>query len=376
MSTMSHQAKPGTLVQFPVQKNHLKFTDVSLSHLKAPGYYYDQLLPGFGCRKGKKRLCFICVREGRRKKIGLWPSVSLQEARSRARDYLASLDPAAPLQPRITYLLAVDEYLRQHKGRPRTKQEYERLLKRFPFSAALSQIHASHILKQTDALQHVPTERLHLHTAYRAFFNWCVPRYLAKSPMENITAPLKPDSRSRVLSPDELRKVWHASTHLEDFGRIVKLCILTAQRRGELSKVGLTNIAGGLLTIPAHITKNRREHTIPLSSTAVQLFRELGGCHFNCSAKKRELDKLSGVSGYTIHDLRRTAASLMVAPPISAQAQLVERVLNHITGSGTQLQHTYQRYAYEPEIKDLFDRYHAHLQTILDGVRHTTASRL
>jgi hypothetical protein len=80
---------------------------------------------------------------------------------------------------------------------------------------------------------------------------------------------------------------------------------------------------------------------------------------------KDALDKASSVQGFVLHDLRRTAASLMAAPPVSAPPQMVERILNHVTGSRTALQHLYNRYRYDDaEIADVFTKYHA-----LSGLR-------
>jgi hypothetical protein len=72
MPTASPQAISGTSVQFPEQKRRLMFTDLTLTKLKGEGYFWDLHLPAFGVRKGKRRTCFIVVRDGRRKKIGLW----------------------------------------------------------------------------------------------------------------------------------------------------------------------------------------------------------------------------------------------------------------------------------------------------------------
>jgi hypothetical protein len=128
----------------------------------------------------------------------LWPAVSLQEARNHAREYLASLEPGAPAQRRVTYGSAVEEYLRQHQGRPRTIKEYERLLTRFPIDHAPHDIRLHHVLAKTDALEHVPTERLHLHTAYRAFFNWCVCSGAGKRPRYTARGTITPEPLAKL----------------------------------------------------------------------------------------------------------------------------------------------------------------------------------
>ena len=82
--TGSNQVSPASPVHFSVQNRDLRLTDLTLSKLKHPGYYWDVLLPAFGVRRGKRRVCFVVVRDGRRKKLGLWPVTTLQGARKKA----------------------------------------------------------------------------------------------------------------------------------------------------------------------------------------------------------------------------------------------------------------------------------------------------
>ena len=88
--------------------------------------------------------------------------------------------------------------------------------------------------------------------------------------------------------------------------------------------------------------------------------------NFNSARAKDALDKASGVLGYVLHDLHRTAASLTAAPPVSAPTHIVERILNHVTGSETALQNLYNRYRYDAEIAAVFTKYHAHLKNIFE----------
>ena len=82
---------------------------------------------------------------------------------------------------------------------------------------------------------------------------------------------------------------------------------------------------------------------------------------FNWSRAKAALDEASNTDGWVLHDLRRTGASIMAAAPISAPPHLIERVLNHVTGSGTALSHIYNRYRYENEMRQSLECYHDHL---------------
>lgn len=307
----------------------LKFTDLSLQNLKTEGYVWDTLLPAFGLRKGKRRVTFICVRDGRRKKIGLWPATTLSDARKKAREYLASIDPSAPLQPRITYLNAVEEYLRGHQGRLKTVREYERLLKRFPFDATLADIRIQHVLKKTDALEHVPTERLHLHTAYRAFFNWCMPRYLPASPMVGLKNPSKSNKRERVLSYEELKAIWTASKDLGRYGAILQTCILLGLRKGEASKIKPEWLKDGCLVIPASVAKNGREHSLPLGPKAISSVNSVIASQrgYNETSQKTRIDRLSFTANWVVHDARRSVSTHL--NDLGVDFRTVESLLNH-----------------------------------------------
>jgi integrase len=142
-----------------------------------------------------------------------------------------------------------------------------------------------------------PSEAEHLHRACKTVFRWCVRRrMLQHSPLEGLELPHKWKPRERVLSDDELRAVWIATGKVgKPFGDIVKLLIITGQRRTEIgslkadwcslppSKDGATTkfppvplAVGGeetkaTICLPKEITKNKRSHTFPLPVLCVEL---------------------------------------------------------------------------------------------------------
>src|SRR5262249_42510354 len=94
-----------------------------------------------------------------------------------------------------------------------------------------------------------------------SLFTWCLQRgYCRENPVIS-TQTFEGASRDRVLSADELRAVWNA-TGEDDFGRIVRLLILTGCRRQEIGSLRWSEIdlAKGTITIPAERCKNGREH--------------------------------------------------------------------------------------------------------------------
>jgi integrase len=236
-----------------------------------------------------------------------------------------------------------------------------------------------------------PTSRTQAIRTYTAFFNWCIRRhYLDTSPCARMVAG-QSTSRARVLSDQELQSIWRAcevgarpplGSQTDDlpslpqhFVTVVKLLILTGQRRGEISALRREYFSHNQQTIclPGELTKNGREHTFPVGHTCCLLLNTHSHQHsdflfpargktskpFNgWSKSKKALDKLSGVTGWTLHDLRRTfrtnLGKLGVAPYIA------ERLVNHVSAQ-TDMERVYDQYKYMPEMRDAFERNGRHI---------------
>src|SRR4051812_33900423 len=106
MSTHTEASQTMTFGARTVQK---ALSDVALQNLKEPGYYWDKL-PGFGVRRGKRRTTFICVRNGRRTTLGVYPHLTLADARRLATQALYAT-VSAPIRQSVE--LAADRYLNQ-----------------------------------------------------------------------------------------------------------------------------------------------------------------------------------------------------------------------------------------------------------------------
>jgi integrase len=120
-------------------------------------------------------------------------------------------------------------------------------------------------------------------------------------------------------------------------------------------------ISRDTITLPAEITKNKREHTFPFPEMARPLFCDLTYNGFG-KAKAR-LDAESGVTGWTLHDLRRTFASGLAARGVSIP--VIEKLLNHVSGSFSGVVGVYQRYDFMPEMRDAVGRWEAHLNSVV-----------
>jgi integrase len=187
-------------------------------------------------------------------------------------------------------------------------------------------------------------------------------------------------SRSRVLNPVELAAVWRACGD-DHHGRIVKLLIATACRRGEIGDMAWSEIdfEKEVFVIPITRAKNKPSaRSIPLLPMVAGiidgvprmasrdcLFGERGRGGFSGWHKaKAALDERSGVSNYVIHDIRRSVATHM-AEQCAIAPHVVELVLGHEFRSGTQ--GTYNRAPYEREIRDAYLRWHDYLRTLIEG---------
>ena len=195
------------------------------------------------------------------------------------------------------------------------------------------------------------------------FLKWLVAHdYLPSNPMVDLIPPRVPKSRDRVLSDDELARVWNATFLMPLWGPFFRLLILTAQRRNEVSGMDYREIevASATWTIPGSRTKNGKTHLVHLSLEAMAIINSkpqfIGRGVSGFSKAKAILDRYSGITNYRIHDFRRTAATGMAR--LGVDPGIVERVLNHYQGS------VYQRFEYQPQRRTALELWGTHLSTI------------
>ena len=214
----------------------------------------------------------------------------------------------------------------------------------------------------------------------RAAYHWAVKRgSLAVNPFANLPqAPLA--RRERVLTDEELRAVWRATGKPGPFNAIVRLLILTGQRRDEAGGVTWDELDADLSvwTIPAARAKNGAAHLVPLSHEAQALLRAAPrlegkslvfpgerGIFSGWSKSKDRLDQRSGVSDWTLHDLRRTAATGL--QKLGVRLEVTEAVLNHVAGSRAGIVGVYQRHHWADEKRAALVAWGAHVAAIVEG---------
>jgi integrase len=184
----------------------------------------------------------------------------------------------------------------------------------------------------------------------------------------------KERARDRILSDEELRAVWTTASDSEGlFGLFVQFLLLTACRRNEAAHMRWPEVADGLWTLPAARNKTKKELARPLSTAAQTVLAKIpraadsdlvffAGGHWlfnNLAALKRKLDKQSGVTGWRLHDLRRTARSLLSRAKVDADH--AERVLGHVIPG---VRGTYDRHEYKAEILQAYEK----LAALIEGI--------
>jgi integrase len=213
-----------------------------------------------------------------------------------------------------------------------------------------------------------------------ALFGWAVKRgALASNPFERV--PVVPTvRRDRVLSDDEVGRVWRATEGPGSFNAIARALLLTGQRREEVSGLtwGELDLALSVWTLPAARSKNGKPHVVPLSEEMQALLRaqrRLEGTDLvfpgdlrvfsGWSKSKARVDRRSGVYGWTLHDLRRTTATGM--SELGVAPHIVEAVLNHASGHKAGVAGVYNQARYASEKRRALDLWGAHVTAIIGG---------
>ncbi|WP_311274802.1 tyrosine-type recombinase/integrase [Methylobacterium sp. WCS2018Hpa-22] len=218
--------------------------------------------------------------------------------------------------------------------------------------------------------------------ALSAHFAWLIGTGAADmNPVVGVPKPAPEERRARILTEDEIKAVLGACRD-DDFGRIVRLLLLTGQRRDEVAGMAWAEIdlVGAVWKLPAERVKNGLPHDVPLSGAALGLltkaprlegrtlvFGQGEGGFQGFSRAKAAHDKRSGVTGWRLHDLRRTAATGM--NEIGVLPHVVEAVLNHISGHRAGVAGIYNRAIYATEKRIALDMWAAHLSAIERNAR-------
>jgi integrase len=359
----------------------IRLTDLSVKALPVPERgqvnYEDEGSPlRVRVSQGGTRTFFVVIGAGRRHTIGTYPVVTLAQAREAAIRIKAEKTLGKLFPERISLQDAIHQYLAQADIRPKTREYYERHLKTLkgPKLTDVAPQAASKILDKLPA-----ATRTQALATFRAFFNWCFKRdYIDRSPVAKYEAP-KAKSRKRVLTDGELIAIWNATEEPTTFNIIVRLLMLTGQRRNEIAAFRRTWIVRETVTFPDWAVKNGHGHELPVCTMAAELLqkqaRETNDAMLflargrtdkifsGWSKSKEALDRACGVNGWTLHDLRRTFATRLAE--MGVEPHIIERILNHVSGSLSPIALVYNRARYFAQMRAAVDRWQAHIESLI-----------
>ena len=365
--------------------------------------YWDAVCPGFGVKvtpKGRK-VFVVLYRTGgagsslRKYTIGVFGRVTLHQARVAAqRVFAAKLegrDPAAEKRTAKRKVVAdrVDElleaFIAQHVSQNCSAAEISRLLRREVGKAwghkSIHEISKRDVVELISAIEQrgAPVVANKTLKTIKTFLRWCVGRaVLDLSPADGVPLPAKEVARDRVLTDPELTQIIRAARTMGGpYGGIVELLALTGQRREEAARSTWDEFDLGqrIWTLPKARTKNAKQHTVHLSAQAIAVLKRMkkqGPFAFSVhgttpfqgfSLAKRELDDMSGVKNWRLHDLRRTCVSGMAR--LGIPPHVADKILNHQSGTISGVAAIYQRHDFLAERNDALERWGAHVAKIV-----------
>jgi integrase len=232
------------------------------------------------------------------------------------------------------------------------------------------------------AKENGPGAASHTWSTLRAFFHWA----MRQGAVDNNVAALYDgggvgEQRKRTLSDAEIAIVWKTCGD-DQFGRIVKLLILTGARRDEVGHMHLDelDLENKNWLLPEERSKNRREFLFTLSDSAVDVLTkavETREAHVfgygkergfsGWSKAKKALDKRIAEAGhklepFVLHDLRRSFASGLQR--LGIEPHIIEETLNHTL---PKLERTYRTHDHEAEKRAALTRWAAHVDAVVSG---------
>lgn len=362
--------------------------------------HWDNDLPGLGLRilKSGSRSWVVRYRVGRRQRmitLGKMSLISPGQARTKAGEILAKAklgeDVSAEIRSKkaasgatLDELIAlfISRYVEKNQ-KPNTRTETKRFL--------LVKWKPLHQLAVKEVTRQVVAERLakfemdtsaitrnRARAALSRLFTWAMEEGFAEHNPVVDTAKRPEASRDRILSADELKAIWSATSGPGDYNAIIRLLLLTGQRREEVAAAGWheLDLGNSLWRIAPERTKNSRPHDVPLSSTALsileQLPRRVGrdlvfgdrkGPFSGWSKSKERLDHRSNLTGWRLHDLRRTLVTGMAE--LGVQPHVIEAVVNHVSGHKAGVAGVYNRATYSQEKRKALQEWADYLFSII-----------
>jgi integrase len=331
---------------------------------------------------------------GRPKKLTLAAGITLEQARKLAGDAMFEVargnDPAAQkaeakaAAQSDTVRAICEEFLTREGGKMRSADKYQRILQRLVYpelgGKPIGCVRRRDVVRLLDKIEdeNGPAQATIVLAIVRRIFAW----HAARS--DDFNSPIvrgmarttaSDHRRARILDDDEIRRVWQtASTTPGAFGYYVKFLLLTACRRDEAAAMRWSEISDIVWSLPSSRNKVKQDLSRPLSAAALNVLSAVprihgsefvfsydGGRLGGIGRRKIEFDKSCGVSGWVLHDLRRTARSLMSRAGVLNEH--AEHCLGHLQPA---IQQTYDRHKYIAEMALAYEKLATLIQQIVE----------
>jgi integrase len=391
-----------------------RLTEEGVARLKAPAAgkqvdYFDAGMPGlvlrvnYGGAKIWRALYYVpgIAKSGKRKgqritipttyKLGRYPVLKLKEAREAARAFLADPQKALAQAATGSFREVAENFIKRHVEASglRSQDEIERCLGKYihpeweqrPFrelkrgdvALLLDKVEDRHGKRQADLVLAI----------IRKIMNWYATRdddYVSPVVRGMRRSNGTDSRRKRILDDDEIRALWKVSCDAGTFGALVMVLLLTAQRKDKVATMKWADLKDGEWTIASEAREKGNAGSLQLPEIVLDfierqpriasnpyVFAVRGTNPFNnWSLGKQDLDKkmekdLPGMSAWVLHDLRRTARSLMSRTGV--RPDIAERVLGHAIPG---VEGVYDRHSYSDEKADALIRLAALVETIVN----------
>ena len=345
--------------------------------------------------------------------IGAWPDWSALKAAREARNLRQRvdrgenpLDDRAPAPEIKTVSKVLDDFVARYvrnnerplRSADHIESAFDRLVKPRIGKLGVYEVRRSHIADMLDRIEDEAGPVMADRT--RAYLRKALAWYAERDDQFNLTAAFvrvkpranpKDRARTRVLSDDEIRAIWPALGEAATFGALIKTLLLTAQRRDEVAHMSRKEIGEDRIwTIPPERYKTKRPNFVPLSKAALAVIEaqpKIDGCDYVFPSRaetpftgfgksKAKLDKavlaamkkqakegtrIEPIPNWTLHDLRRTAKTLMARAGV--RPDISERVLGHVIAG---VEGTYDRHSYADEKRDALKKLAEIVERILN----------
>ena len=399
-----------------------KLTDLFVERVKPPERgrleYFDSSFGGLALRvteKGHKSWSLHYRIDGRLRRytIGNYPAIRPAQVRREAQSALdrvrEGVDPGeqkrtqrdrGPLQADAFAIVAQDYLERlQRNTAQSTHREARRILEREAIpvwrNRTIASITRGDVNRIVDRIiaRGAEVHANRVLACIRATLNWAVERgRLQASPIAGMKLPTKERPRDRVLNDDEVRWLWRSCSEMDwPFGPVIKLLLLTAQRRDEVATLEWPEIdlARATWIMPREKAKNNRAHEVHLSAPALDILKSIPRASDDLiftmtgstpvsgfsrakrrldaamlAAKREELGKdCDAIAPWILHDLRRTAATGMARLHIAPH--VVDKLLNHLTGTIRGVAAVYNRFEYLEERRAALEAWGRHVANLI-----------